>query len=64
MLNNTKSAERVYTADDLTACGFAIKHLFGQLYPTGLSGAEIKEKAKASGWMRRVYDLVVVKSGV
>ena len=64
MMSKREGADRVYTADDLDACGFAIKRLFGQLYPGGLTGAQIREKAKSSGWMRRVYDLVVVKSGV
>ena len=61
---NNRTGDRVYTAADLDACGFVIKRLFAQLYPAGLTGAQIKEKAKTSGWMRRVYDLVVVKSGV
>ena len=56
--------DKVYTASDLDACGFAIKHLFGQKYPQGMTGAEIKENAKKSGWMRRIYDLVVVKNGI
>lgn len=55
---------KVYKAEDLDVCGKAIQHLFGQMFPNGLTGDEIKEKAKKSGWMRRVYDLVVVKYGV
>lgn len=55
---------KVFTSDDLDACGKAIKHLFGQVYPNGLTGEEIKEKAKKSGWMRRVYDMVVVRYGI
>ena len=55
---------KIYTADDLDVCGHVVKNLFKQFYPHGLSGEEIKEKAEKSAWIRRIYDLVVVKNGV
>ena len=55
-----KIDKKIYRAEDLKVCGFIIQRLFSQLYPDGLTGAEIKEKAKNHGFLKRVYDLVVV----
>lgn len=55
---------KIYKAEDLKVCGFVIQRLFSQIYPDGLTGAEIKALSKKHGWMKRVYDLAVIPDGI
>ena len=55
---------KIYKAEDLTACDFVIQKLFKEAYPDGLAARDIKVLAKKRKWMKRVYDLVVAADGI
>lgn len=52
--------KKIFKAEDVKPCGFMIQRLYSQMYPNGLTGEEIKELSKRHGFMKRVYDLVVI----
>ena len=57
------SEEKIYKAEDLSVCGFAVKKLFSQIYPNGLTAAEMHEEAKKHMWVKFVYGRVVKANG-
>lgn len=56
--------KRTYKPEDIEICGFVIHKIYSQLYPNGLTGAEIKALSRKHGWLKRVYDLVVIPRGI
>lgn len=59
-----KSDEKIYTAADLADCGFAVQNLFAQIYPRGLTAAEMHAEAKKHRWIKLAYERVVLSHGV
>ena len=57
------SEEKIYKAEDLSVCGFAVKKLFSQIYPDGLTAAEMHVEAKKHMWVKFVYERVVLSDG-
>lgn len=55
---------KIYTAADLSVCGFAVKNLFAQIYPNGLTAEEMHEEAKKHRWVKFAYERVVLSNGV
>lgn len=63
-MQQSKNDEKIYKAADVSACGFAVKNLFAQIYPNGLTAAEMHEEAKKHMWVKFVYERVVLSNGV
>lgn len=57
------SEEKIYKAADVSSCGFAVKKLYSQVYPKGLTAAEMREEAKKHMWVKFVYGRVVKANG-
>lgn len=56
--------EKIYKSEDVSVCGFAVKKLYSQIYPKGLTATEMHEEAKKHMWVKHVYERVVLKNGV